>query len=168
MATSLEIGKFEVCSMIRNHIPRGAKILDVGAGDGTWRRLLPDYYRMDACEIFFPNVEKIKLMYNSIFCGNIIDYEYRYYDLVIFGDVIEHMEITQAQKVLKYAITHSDTVIVAVPFLYSQGEMEGNKWEEHLQDDLTPEVFKERYPWFKVLYKAADNYWYYIFRKGVD
>lgn len=162
---SYDIGKSEVCMWIRSHIPRPSDILDVGACDGKWRKLLPEYPNMDACEIFGPNAEKIQGMYANVYATDIADYDYDHYDLVIFGDVIEHMTVEKAQLVLEYAKEHADNIIIGVPFMYPQGEMYGNKWERHVQPDLTPEVFANRYPGFEILHMAADNYWYYIWRR---
>ena len=35
--------------------------------------------------------------------------------------------------------------MIAVPFLYKQGVLYGNPYKIHLQDDLTPALFEERY-----------------------
>ena len=37
----------------------------------------------------------------------------------------------------------------------------GNPWEKHIQEDLTEERFAERYPQYKLLLKAANDYAYY-------
>lgn len=150
-------GKEEVCAWIRANF-QGASILDVGPGSGTWRDLLPEY-RMDAVEIFAPTVEEIKGKYDAVICADIADVSYDY-DLVIFGDVIEHMTVEKAQKVIEYARQHSRDFIIAVPWRYKQGPCYGNRWEIHIQDDLTPEIFEERYPGMIQLW-ANERYAYY-------
>ena len=150
-------GKKEVCAWIRDNFPR-ARILDVGPGSGTWRDLLPEH-RMDAVEIFAPTVEEIKGKYDAVICADIADVSYDY-DLVIFGDVIEHMTVEKAQKVIEYARQHSRDFIIAVPWRYKQGVCYGNQWEVHIQDDLTPEIFAERYPGMIQLW-ANERYAYY-------
>ena len=45
--------------------------------------------------------------------------------------------------------------------MYPQGPYEGNVYETHLQPDITPENFLERYPELKCLFKN-DYYGYYI------
>lgn len=159
---SYNAGKKEICDWIRSQFPKDVEILDVGACDGKWRSLLPEYPNMDAVEIYPPNVMAIRGIYRNVFEGDVADLEYDHYDLTIFGDVIEHMTVEKAQAVLEYAIHHSDTVLVGVPFLYKQGELYGNKWERHIQDDLTAEIFAERYPGFRTLLRAAGDYRYYI------
>ena len=54
--SSYDYGKPEVCAWIRRHFPPETTILDVGACDGKWRRLLPEYPNMDAVEAFEPNL----------------------------------------------------------------------------------------------------------------
>ena len=61
------------------------------------------------------------------------------------------MTVEQAQKVLAYAKPRCKDIIIAVPFLFSQGELFGNKYEIHIQNDLTPEIFEQRYPGFEML-----------------
>lgn len=157
---SYDIGKDVVVKWIREHFDSNARILDVGACDGKWRKLLPEY-KMDAVEIWKPNCDRIKPLYDNVYCKNIADFCYNYFDLIIFGDVIEHMTVQQAQAVLSYAYDRCSDMIVAVPFLYEQGKIYGNPWEEHKQPDLTAEVFAERYHGFEVLHDTGKNYCFY-------
>lgn len=158
---SYDYGKDTVCNWIRHNIPKDATILDVGACDGKWKYLLPEY-DMDACEIFQPSAENLEGLYDFVFAGDIYDYRYDHYDLVIFGDVIEHMEVDRAQEVLSYAKAHSSYMIIGVPFQYPQGELYGNKYEEHLQPDLTFDIFNQRYPGFGVLARPIEGYCYFL------
>lgn len=158
---SYSVGKDYVVGWIREHFNTSSTILDVGACDGKWRRYLPEYVNMDAVEIFEPNYERIKPMYRHAFHKDIAEMEYDWYDLIIFGDVIEHMDVPKAQKVLEYAKPRCRDMIVAVPFLYIQDEIYGNPWERHIQEELTAELFNERYEGFDVLLDTAFRYCYY-------
>ena len=162
---SFSDGKAEVCEWIRNNFPKGSTCLDVGACDGIWYDLLGDYLQMDACEIFEPNIQHNQLRdkYNFVFSGDIYDYWYgrNKYDLIIFGDVIEHMSVVKAQQVLEYARSRCKDMIVSVPYLYPQGELYGNKYERHIQSELTEEIFRIRYKNFKILFKPNDHYCYW-------
>ena len=164
MAMSLNFGKAEVCQWIRENFPMPSSILDVGAGhEATWRRWLTDYPNMDAVEAFTPSADAIEPIYRQVFNESITEFEPRYYDLIIFGDVIEHLTVEEAQKVLNEA--QCTDMIVAVPFLYPQGILYGNPYEIHKQPDLTTEIFAERYPGFEVLFDTGQNYCYYHRRK---
>ena len=160
---SYNIGKSDVCKWIRKRYSPESAILDVGACDGKWRKLLPEY-TMDAVEIFDRYARNLK-DYRNVFIMDIFECQYDWYDLVIFGDVIEHMTIERAQTVLEYAKQHCDDMIVAVPFMYEQGIVDGNIWQMHIQDDLTPEKFDERYPGFEKLFYLGSDYCYYHLAK---
>ena len=159
---SLDAGKEYVCSWIRKWFRTEARILDVGACDGKWRQLLPEYRNMDAVEAWGPNCEKILHMYRKVFYQDIRDFVFaEAYDLIIFGDVIEHMPVRDAQKVLRTAKAHCRDLIVGVPFLWPQDAYDGNPYEVHIQSDLTPELFAERYPWLEILLRPEERYCYY-------
>ena len=160
MPTSYGYGKSEVCAWIRERFHPTCEILDVGSGCGTWRKLLPEFHRMDAIEIFKPSFFRLD-GYREKFLADIRRFSYERYDLIIFGDVIEHLSVKDAQRVLAYARPRCTDMIVAVPFLYKQGPVGGNEAERHIQDDLTAELFAERYPGFEVLVDTGENYCYY-------
>lgn len=107
---------------------------------------------MDAVEIFKPNAEKVKqLGYRKVYNYPIQNFPYKWYDVIIFGDVIEHMTVEDAQQTLDYAHDRCKDMIIAVPYLYKQDPIYGNPWEKHIQDDLTRELFMERYPGYEEL-----------------
>ena len=158
-------GKAQICEWIKQNFPAGTTCLDVGACDGEWFDLLGDYLKMDACEIYKPNIENHKLRekYNYVFSGDIYDYWYGrgLYDLIIFGDVIEHMTVIKAQQVLAYAHGRCKDMIIAVPYLYPQGELYGNQWEKHIQSELTEGIFRQRYPRYEILLQPNSGYAYW-------
>ena len=157
--SSYNLGKSEVRTWVRENFPDASTVLDVGACNGCWRQLLPEY-TMDAVEIFEPNAVALS-GYREVFCKDVADLEYDHYDLIIFGDVIEHMEVEKAKRVLDYAMTRCRDMIVAVPFGLEQGAIYGNPWEVHIQADLTESLFNERYPGFEPIYIVRGYYAYY-------
>jgi len=164
MATSYATYKKEITDYLKGKFDKDAKILDVGAGEGTYLPFLQDHFiNVEAVEVFKPNIDNFNLeeRYNKVYNINIIDFKYEYYDIIIFGDVIEHLEVNDAKKVLEYAYNRCKEMIVAVPYLSKQGIEENNIYEIHKQDDLTNKIMKERYPYLKNIYKD-DKYGYYI------
>ena len=157
---SYNYGKANICSWIRNEFPTDATVLDVGACDGKWKALLPEYGNMDAVEAFEPNLKNLGA-YRNVFHADIREFEYDHYDLIIFGDIVEHLTPEQAKAMLDYAKPRCKDMVIAVPFLYRQGAIYGNPYEVHIQDDLTAELFDERYPGYEVLVDAANDYRYY-------
>ena len=164
MATSYATYKKEITDYLKSKFPKTATILDVGAGEGTYLPFLEDYFtKIDAVEIFAPNIVmyKLKQRYTKVYHADIRDFKYDFYNIIIFGDIIEHLDVKDAQNVLKYALNRCDEMIVAVPYLNKQGIEENNIYEIHKQDDLTDEVMKERYPFLKNVFKN-DVYGYYV------
>ena len=92
---SLNTGKREVIEWVCQNFSKGSTCLDVGACDGKWSYLLGDYLIMDGIEIFEPNIVKHNLQkkYRHVFCADIRDFQYFRYDLIIFGDILEHLTV---------------------------------------------------------------------------
>lgn len=137
-----------ISKMVRLNVPSNEKLLDIGAGWGKYRWLLPEY-EMDAVDIWEPYVEKHKLdaYYDTVFITNAADFAYpRRYGAIIMGDVLEHLTVEEAQKLVRAACEHSDFVFIATPFEMEQAEVEGNPHEAHIQPDLTEYVMAKRYP----------------------
>lgn len=160
--SSYRMGKDQVRDYLIKTVPKDSSCLDVGACDGIWSDLLRNHLKMVAVEIFEPNIIQWKLeqKYVEVFNEDIRAFEYDHYDVIIFGDVIEHMTVEDAQSVLAYAYDRADEIIVAVPFCFKQGEIYGNPYERHVQDDLTHSLFMKRYKGFEPLV-LFDNYGYY-------
>lgn len=126
--------------------PPETYILDVGAGWGKYRDLLPEYPKMDACEVWGPYVaeELLSSRYKTLWHCDVLDMldDLPRFDLVIFGDVLEHLKRPDAQRVIRTC----RNAVVVVPFRYPQGEEEGNPYEYHWQADLTPQLMMQLYP----------------------
>lgn len=170
MAKSYSYFKEDVRDYLIAHFSPDIRILDVGAGEGTYYHLLKDYFKnMDAVEVYMPNIKDYKLekKYRTVYNEDIRDFKYDRYEIVIFGDVLEHMSVEEAQKVLKYALEHSEMVLVAVPYQYKQGIAYGNKYEIHMQDDLTKENMEIRYPELGFLI-GNDDYGYYVNKEYLE
>lgn len=157
--SSYTLGKAETVIWALTEFDNGSTCLDVGACDGVWQKMLGENFVMDAVEAYTPNARGLT-GYRTVFNMEVQDLKYEWYDLIIFGDVIEHMSVEDAQKVLDYAYPRCKDMIVAVPWMYEQGAIYGNKWETHIQDDLTKEKFMERYPGFEPIVEFG-NYAYY-------
>jgi 2-polyprenyl-3-methyl-5-hydroxy-6-metoxy-1,4-benzoquinol methylase len=154
--TSSFFGKKEIIDFICQTLPdRTAKILDVGPGRGIYNVLLKQagYTTIDAVEIYKPYIDKFNLsiIYSTVFHTNIINFTYDYYDLILFGDVLEHININQAKRVINYAQHHGKLIIVAVPYMDQQIGQQLDGSGDHQQCDLTRDVFLERYENFNLL-----------------
>ena len=172
MPYSYKSGKKEVNEFIRRTCAKNSRVLDVGPGSGTYHTLLGDHFHsMDACEIYAPYIKRFKLTekYKTVHNKSVTAFDnFDEYDLVIFGDILEHLTIEDTQTVLGKA-KNVKQLLIAVPFEYEQGASHGNDAEEHVQDDLTHENFMQRYPGFEPLHlvvrKGEMKYGYYV-RQG--
>lgn len=167
---SFVLGKLDVVDYLKTLLKPGDKILDVGAGSGTYRDYLGGKYDWSAVEVFEEAAIYLRYKYGKIYNMNIKDFTYpEDYNIVIFGDVLEHMTVADAQLALQAASEHTKYIIVAVPYQLDQGQIEDNTAEIHIQNDLTPEIMKERYPALTPFYelKSEDTpiYGYYIWTK---
>lgn len=159
-------GKPFVQQFLWRHLPSQAKILDVGPGGGTYYHLLGTDYDWSAVEIWHDTAEYIKQFYSKVYEMDIRNFKYyEDYDLIIFGDVLEHLTVIDAQKVLELAKQHTTAILVAVPYCLPQEPIYGNEAERHLQPDLTPEIFDQRYPGFTSIFRSK-YYGYYYWEKG--
>ena len=165
--SSQSLGKAIVCDWIRENVAKGSTCLDVGACDGVWWNALNEHLNMDAVEVFERNIEvhRLREKYTNVIAADVRGLQYGDYDIIIFGDVLEHMTVEEAQACLKYAEAHSKIIIVALPFMWRQGEIYGNPYERHVQDDLTEANVKERYPELTPIVKFV-QYAYYYWRAG--
>ena len=170
MPTSYPLYKDSVRNWVLNNIPLDAKILDIGAGCGTYSDLLRGYgYKIDAVEIWEPYIKKYELnkKYGKVYNKNILGIDFVVldtYDFFILGDVLEHLTAEEGQSLMLFLKQNNKKYIVAVPYQMEQGEHEGNIHETHLQPDLTPDIMKQRYPDLELLY-GNNFYGYYINKK---
>jgi hypothetical protein len=143
-----------VREMITMKYPPDTRILDVGAGQGKYRALLPEYEYVYAVEVFEPYVadNRLRDLYFKVFTEDIRDFVqsrdriFLWGLVVVMGDVLEHLTREDAQQVLDQLRSHVSEIIVVVPYEYPQGEEDGNVHQEHLQDDLTVEIMAKFYP----------------------
>lgn len=148
---------------IRNHFLQNIKtdtfILDVGPGAGSYAQLLPEY-KMDAIEIYEPYVSmfQLKNIYKNVYIGDVREFDLSNYDYIILGDVLEHLSVEDALILLDKI--SNKKYLVAVPYLFEQGEEYGNIYETHLQPDLTENIVIERFK-LKTLF-SNNRYGYFI------
>lgn len=166
--------KNEVIENIRERFEEGSTVLDIGAGDGVYSSMLRDKFIVDGIEIFEPWVEKydLKNKYRNLFIADLKDFSFEWYDIVIMGDVLEHLSVEEAQKVIEYIYPRCKELLIAVPYQYEQGLADdGNIYQIHKQPDLTYDLFIQRYPGMELLYNATfdgeDKYGYFIKKQPI-
>jgi SAM-dependent methyltransferase len=144
----------DVKNYLTQNFDKESTILDVGCGHGFYYKLLNSYFnKFDAVEVWKPYIEEYNLesMYDNVYNTNILDFEFDYYDIIIMGDILEHIELNEAKKLVDRLITKCKELIVVVPYNLPQDEVFGNKYEIHLQPDLSDEVMKNEYPMLEII-----------------
>lgn len=171
MPHSYTFFKPEVKEWIKANIPTDKKILDVGAGEGTYATLLKGCgYNIDAVEVWTPYINEFKLweLYGTIHSADIREFDFSAYDFIILGDILEHLTAEEGKKVISDIAIARKQCLVAVPYMMPQdGDAIGNPYETHLQSDLTKAVMLERYPTLECIY-ANQYYGYYVSKKILD
>jgi hypothetical protein len=148
MPYSTNYFKDQTKNYILNKYPKDTRILDIGAGCGTYSDLLkPEgYTNIDCVEAFYDYVVNFNLKdkYKNLYIGDVtkLNIDFTQYDLIILGDVLEHISTQDAQALLSKIKTNT---IIGVPFLSPQDAHFNNDYEIHLQEDLTFTNFFERY-----------------------
>lgn len=162
MPTSYKDFKNQIKEYIYKKYSTDIKILDIGPGLGTYAQLLPDYKNIDCVEIYSPYIEEfnLKSQYKNVFNLNILDFDFEYYDLIIMGDILEHLSPQDSLKLLKKLTTKCDDIIISIPYLADYNHLkiaanEPNINNLHIQIDLTPDIMKERYPMLKQMWSNS-------------
>lgn len=175
MPSSDNYGKKDIKKYINNLIKKSSfRVLDLGCGRGTYAELIDkECYKVAVDAHDYTRRFNLLEKYNEFHKKDIRDTEYLKslgkFDLTILGDVLEHLDTNDAQRVLSELQTMSDNIIVAVPYEYPQIDKH-NHWEDHLQDDLTPQIMRERYPQLNLFGAYFDKkgklcYGYYTWKK---
>ena len=124
-------------------------VLDVGPGRGTYAHVLDGLgLSMDAVEIWRPYIRRYDLtrIYRRVLHKDIREHNVFAYDLVLFGDVLEHMPHLDSTMVWDTAKRQARFVMMSVPIIhYPQEASHGNPYEKHVQEHLTPETVRAHY-----------------------
>ena len=127
-------------------------VLDVGPGAGAYGRLVREVLTvdvLDAVEAWEPYVDRFGLLdiYDAVTVEDVRRVTKFDYDVVIFGDVLEHMSQEDAVAVKALAREQAKAVIVSMPIIhYPQGDEEGNPFEAHVVDHWHHEDILEAFP----------------------
>jgi len=129
----------------------------VGFGSGIYGKLLRafNYQNIAGVDAYGDNIKELgqDRIYDNIYIENILDFDFKYYDLIIFGDVLEHIELELAKNLLKRFIEENkcDNIVVSIPYEYEQDEIYGNPYEKHLQPNVNQEYMKKHYPYLQLI-----------------
>jgi len=126
-----------------------ATVVDIGAGSGTYAKLMRPAYtaRWTAIEAWEPYAARFDLIdhYDDIHIADARDLGSPAFDadLVIAGDVLEHMAYADARGLLARIKQTARNLIVSIPVLHlDQGAAFGNPFERHI-DHWTADAMRD-------------------------
>lgn len=128
------------------------RVFDVGVGFGRWGAVIREFgelwygrihkdqweVHLEGVEGYAPNIEDHHhALYNKIHIGDfreVVASLEGTWDLVIFGDVLEHFEKEEGHRLLNWALSHSKYVLINIPLgeEWPQVDAYGNQYERHL------------------------------------
>jgi hypothetical protein len=121
-------------------------VLDVGAGQGVYldliRQGLGAGVIVNAVEVWQPYIDQFDLenRYDKLFAMDVRDLTNFAYDLVILGDVLEHMSEDSAVKLWDRISQQARYAIISIPIIhYHQDAINGNPYEVHVEEDWNTE-----------------------------
>jgi phospholipid N-methyltransferase len=152
-------------------------ILDVGAGLGTYSLLLKEkgisVKKLDAIEAWDPYITEYDLnsKYDNVFKVDARNWEDWDYDLVIFGDILEHMSKEDALSLWEKVSKQAKHALISIPIIYApQGHAHGNPYEEHVKDDWTSEEVLQSFSDIVIhkAYTVVGVYWANFTKKETE
>lgn len=141
--------KDQTYSYFTQNFDKNKSVLDLGCGHGFYKKLLGEYFTgpWHAVEIWQPYIEEydLKNLYDRVFNENLLEFNFDYYDIIIMGDVLEHLTREDGSKIIKELKDKCEELFVVVPYNLPQSTVFGNVYETHLQEDLNDEIMAEYY-----------------------
>jgi hypothetical protein len=127
-------------------------VLDVGAGQGTYLNLIRDGLGagviVNAVEVWQPYIDEFNLLsrYDKLFPIDVREMTNFGYDLVILGDVLEHMSESDALILWERISKQAKYGMISIPIVhYHQDAINGNPYEVHVEEDWTVERVLEKF-----------------------
>lgn len=145
MPTSDKQGKFIARALIKEANP--THIWDIGPGDGTYWDLMKEkgvngpYWTCVEVWGAYVNEYNLRDKYDVVYVEDVRRVGFPdYYEtkpaknLIIFGDVLEHMPEDDARLLIMRAKKSFKNILVSIPIVHApQGEVNGNPYEAHVK-----------------------------------
>lgn len=146
MGGSLRNGKETIVNWVKS-LDNINTIVDVGAGAGTYYNLFVKEFNMlvnsrwIGLEVWQPTIDRwgIDKFYTSVINEDARTFDWTSIsniDLVIMGDVLEHMKKEEAVALVDKVLDNSRYGIISIPVKHwPQGAINDNPYEVHVKDD---------------------------------
>ena len=147
MSYSLKSGKEQTLAWFVNNQDSINTVVDIGPGSGTYISLIKE--QAGCCvnahwigvEIWAPYIEQFRLRerYNTVINADVrtVDWQQLNPDVVIAGDVLEHMTKADAVALVDQILSVAKTLIVSIPIRHMPQDEHAyeNPHEAHIKDD---------------------------------
>ena len=127
-------------------------VRDVGAGQGTYLNLIREGIGagviVNAVEVWQPYIDEFNLInrYDKLFAIDVREMDSFGYDLVILGDILEHMSEEDAVALWEKISKQAKYAMISIPIIhYHQDAINGNPYEVHVEEDWTMERVLEKF-----------------------
>jgi len=127
-------------------------VLDCGAGAGTYLDLIKANLGYQTIvvgvEAWYPYVIKYDLedRYDLLYPIDIRDMASFQYDLVILGDILEHMSEDDAVLLWNRISEEAKYALISIPIIhYEQEAINDNPYEVHVEEDWTTEKVLQKF-----------------------
>lgn len=127
-------------------------ILDVGAGQGVYLNLiregLGNDVNVEAVEVWEPYVNQFDLVnrYNRVYLTDVRNMINFNYDLVILGDILEHMSEQDAISLWDRISRSARYALISIPIIhYHQDAINGNPYEVHVEEDWNTQKVLDKF-----------------------
>lgn len=128
-------------------------VLDVGTGMGDYLELIKTYISLDTVvhgvEAWEPYVQEYLLneKYDKLFIQDVREMTEFDYDLVILGDVLEHMPEADAVELWSKVSKQAKYALISIPIgHHPQGAWGGNPYEIHHEEDWSTNRVLHAFP----------------------
>jgi 2-polyprenyl-3-methyl-5-hydroxy-6-metoxy-1,4-benzoquinol methylase len=168
MGYSLRGGKPETAEWFRQNESLITRVLDIGAGSGTYAKLIKQEFDLckhaewTAVEAWTEYIKKFDLasLYDHVINQDVRTLNWNslgHFSVAIAGDVLEHMTKQQAIDLVDQILKHADTLIVSIPIVYMpQDDVDGNPYEVHVKPDWShDEVMATWAPFIKQVHRKS-------------
>lgn len=169
MPTSDTDGKDWALQTITDLEPR--VVVDIGAGEGTYvklaREATPDC-RWIGVEAWAPYLTQYDLftLYDWVIVSDVRHLDFytieRNPDLVIMGDILEHMEHGEAKTVLLRMRDWARHILISVPLVHCDQDDVGGNWYEIHREHWTGEEMRAQLGPGLLAYHEGDVLGYYL------
>ena len=151
MGNSASENKPWVSAVIKKLKPK--TVLDIGPGEGIYgkivRKYSPETEKLVGVEIWGPYIESFRLreFYDEVWICDARIYPDFKYDLVILGDVLEHISKEDALALWNKISKQAKYALISIPIThFHQPMVNGNPYEKHIKEDWTIKEVLESFP----------------------